>query len=48
LKHMKVNGKDYPIHYGKTNVWNHQPEEIDSVHSFEGTLNMANMPFISV
>ena len=26
LKNMKVNGKDYPIYYGKQNVWNHQPE----------------------
>ena len=26
LKNMKVNGKDYPIYYGKwKNVWNHQP-----------------------
>ena len=26
LKNMKVNGKDYPIYYGKIkNVWNHQP-----------------------
>ena len=24
LKNMKVNGKDYPIYYGKTNVPNHQ------------------------
>ena len=21
-----VNGKDYPIYYGKKNVWNHQPD----------------------
>ena len=27
LKNMKVNGKDYPIYYGKIkNVWNHQPD----------------------
>ena len=26
---MKVNGKDYPIYYGK-NDWNHQPEYDDT------------------
>jgi len=34
LKNMKVNGKDYPIYYGKIkNVPNHQPDIVSTVFS---------------
>ena len=33
LEKYEVNGKDYPIYYGK-NVWNHQPESQVWYHSF--------------
>ena len=34
LKNMKVNGKDYPIYYGKNHVWNRQPDNLIYIYIY--------------
>ena len=49
LENMKVNGKDYPIYYGKKHVPNHQPDEwFVHIYLYPGRVRFVDSWFLTL